>query len=370
MTIAINHKISNQDSSSASLHNTCPKVSVVMPVYNVAAFVKDAIKSVLAQSFDNFELLIINDCSTDNSRALCQQFSDLRVRIIDHEQNKGLAAARNTGIRHAIGQYVAFIDSDDLWHINKLKRHVDHLDSKPNVGISFSRSSFISYQGDPIDFYQMPQLTDICAAHLLCRNPVGNGSAPVIRRAALNSIRFQPKDHEEPYSCYFDEHFRQSEDIECWFRLVATSQWQIEGLPEPLTYYRLNHGGLSSNLAKQLASWEQMINKARGYAPELLREHERSARAYQLRYLARQAIRLGDGKVAVSYCHNALKTSPTILFNETGRTLTTIIAAYLLALLPKRFYLLCEFAGQGVLSQLQKWKISRDGVDSAMLKQD
>ncbi|MEI8601060.1 glycosyltransferase [Shewanella sp. PP-Sp27a-2] len=344
-----------------------PSVSVIMPVYNVEAFVSKAIQSVLAQSYTDFELIIVNDCATDNSLAKCQNFSDSRIRIVTHTANKGLAAARNTGIRHAIGRYVAFIDSDDLWHPDKLMLHVEHLKNSPKVGISFSRSSFIDYHGNPINFFQMPQLTNINPGHLLCRNPVGNGSAPMIRRETLNEIRFQALNHTESYSCYFDENFRQSEDIECWFRILATTQWKMEGIPEPLTYYRLNHGGLSSNLTKQLASWEQMITKARRFAPKILKIHENAARAYQLRYLARQAIRLGDGKMAKNLVNQALITSPTILITETSRTLTTLFAAYLQWLLPSSIYKICETAGQYYIGYRQKMRIKRDGVKPSVL---
>lgn len=344
-----------------------PKISVVMPVYNVQKFVKKAIESVLSQTFTDFELIIINDCATDNSLRICQQIHDRRIRIINHAENKGLAAARNTGIRHALGEYVAFIDSDDMWHTEKLQRHCAHLDKNPNIGISFSRSSFMSYEGEMIDFYQMPQLTNIDAAHLLCRNPVGNGSAPVIRRETLNEIRFQAVYKYELYSCYFDEKFRQSEDIECWLRIVATTKWKMEGLPQPLTYYRLNHGGLSANLLKQLASWEQMISKARYFAPKLLKRHENVARAYQLRYLARQAIRMKNGKMAAKLATKALLTSPKILIDEMGRTISTVSAAYLQWILPAIFYHLCESLGQKIIGFIQKNKIIRDGVSSKFL---
>lgn len=344
-----------------------PKITVVMPVYNVQKFVKQAIESVLAQTFTDFELIIVNDCATDNSLKICQQFHDHRVKIINHLENKGLAAARNTGIRHALGKYVAFLDSDDMWHAEKLQRHCDHLDANPKVGISFSRSSFMSYEGKLLDFYQMPQLNNIDAAHLLCRNPVGNGSAPVIRRATLNDIRFQAVNHYELYSCYFDEKFRQSEDIECWLRIVATTKWKMEGLPQPLTYYRLNHGGLSANLLKQLASWEQMISKARYFAPKLLKRHENDARAYQLRYLARQAIRMKDGKMAAKLATQALTTSPKILKDEMGRTISTVSAAYMQWLLPAFAYHWLESLGQKVIGSIQKHKISRDGVSSIFL---
>ena len=344
-----------------------PRVSVVMPVYNVQAFVKEAIQSVLDQSFLHWELIIVNDCSTDRSLLLCQTFRDHRIRIVNHPHNKGLAAARNTGVRHAIGRYVAFLDSDDRWHPDKLRLHINHLDANPAVGISFSRSSFIDYLGQPIHCYQMPQLTNITPAHLLCRNPVGNGSAPVLRREALTDIRFQALNHSEDYSCYFDENFRQSEDIECWLRILATTSWKMEGIPEPLTFYRLNHGGLSANLLKQLESWEKMVEKARRFAPKLLKRHERHARGYQLRYLARQAIRLGDGAMAVKLCNKALVTAPGILTHETGRTLCTVAAAYLQWLLPTSLYSQCERLGQALVGWQQQRRIRADGVQSSLL---
>ncbi|PMG29783.1 glucosyl transferase [Shewanella sp. 10N.286.52.C2] len=347
-----------------------PRISVVMPVYNVEQFVKSAIESVLKQTYDNFELLIVDDRGDDNSMQICKQFiGDPRVHIIRHQTNKGLAAARNTGIRHSLGEFVAFIDSDDLWHPEKLQRHVVHLDKNPNVGLSFSRSSFIDYQGKFIDFYQMPKLFDIDAAHLLCRNPVGNGSAPVIRRSTINDIRFQPASSKNRHSCYFDENFRQSEDIECWLRIAATTSWEIEGLPEPLTYYRLNHGGLSANLEKQYASWEKMIEKARGFAPKLLKQHEESARGFQLRYLSRQAIRIGDGSAAVKLFNRAMKASPSIIRSETFKTVTTMIAAYAQWIIPAWGYIAIEAVGQKFIGILQKLRISRDGVSSEFMQQ-
>ncbi|WP_299009810.1 glycosyltransferase family 2 protein [uncultured Shewanella sp.] len=337
-----------------------PKVSVIMPVYNVASFVCEAITSVLNQDFSDFELLIINDCATDNSLSLCQTFTDERLVIINHEVNKGLAAARNTGIRHAKGEYLAFLDSDDAWHSHKLHAHVAHLDKQPHIGISFSRSAFMDFEGNRLNIYQMPKLTHIDAAHLLCRNPVGNGSAPVIRKQTFDEVAFKSEVHSPEQWCYFDESFRQSEDIECWLRIIATTQWQIEGLASPLTYYRLNNQGLSSNFDKQLASWEKMIKKARQYAPNLLKNAEDQARAYQLRYLARQAIRCHDGKTAVQFINRALTLSPAIMKNEAGRTLATFTAAYLLYLIPLSLYKPIERAGHYCIGRIQKYKIKQE----------
>ncbi len=315
-----------------------PKVSVVMPVYGVEKFVAEAVESVLAQSYTDFELLIIDDCSPDRSVEICQGYDDARIRIIRHEFNRGLAGARNTGVRNAQGDYLGFLDSDDLWAPDKLARHVAHLDANPQVGVSFSRSAFIDEDGRETGYFQMPKLRDIEPGYYLCRNPIGNGSAPVIRREVMAAIRYDDDLHGSPEDFYFDERFRRSEDIECWIRIALTTDWKIEGLPEALTLYRLNAGGLSASLLKQLESWEQMVEKIRSYDPAFLKQWEALARAYQLRYLSRQAIRLKDGRMAVQLLHRALASSPRILIQEPARSLLTAGAAYALRLLPLSWY--------------------------------
>lgn len=313
-----------------------PRISVIVPIYNVEQYVAETIRSVLAQTYGDFELLLIDDGSPDRSVAVCAQFSDPRIRLI-RQANRGLAGARNTGIRQATGEYLAFLDSDDLWVPEKLARHVAHLDRRPEVGVSYARSAFIDAQGQPLNAYQMPKLTGITTPHLLCRNPVGNGSAPVIRRQVFEEIRFRANQDTQE-DCYFDERFRQSEDIECWIRISIQTRWHFEGLPEALTLYRLNDSGLSANLFEQLDSWEKVIEKTRSYAPALIARHGNRARAYQLRYLARRAVRLQDPQMAVALTHRALATDPRLLIEEPKRTLLTLAAAYLLVLLPRPLY--------------------------------
>lgn len=334
-------------------------VSIIIPVYNVEKYIEETIKSVLAQTYQNFEVLIIDDESPDRSIEICQQFDDSRLKII-RQKNRGLAGARNTGIRNAQGDYLAFLDSDDLWLPEKLARHLQHLEANPQLGISFCRSEFINDQGESLGIFQMPKLTDITPSHLLCRNPVGNGSAPVIRKEVFADICFQANLHGEVENFYFDEHFRQSEDIECWLRIVAETNWQLEGLPEALTLYRVNGEGLSANLFKQFDSWEQMVIKHRDRSPKLLAKWENPARAYQLRYLARRAVRLKDAKMAVKLSHDALKTHWQIILSEPNKTLMTIFAAYLLKLLPISFYQGCENMALKLTGLSHQLKISRD----------
>ncbi len=336
------------------------EISVIMPVYNVERFVAEAVQSVLDQTFKDFELLIIDDLSPDSSITICEQFTDPRIRIIQHKINRGLAGARNTGIRHAQGKYLAFLDSDDCWHNEKLAIHHRHLNLCPEVGISFSRSAFINEDSTPTDCYQMPRLKDIRPGYYLCRNPIGNGSAPVVRREVFDDIRFSSDFEGEAEDCYFDADLRRSEDIECWIRIAITTNWVIEGMPEALTYYRLNGDNLSANLMKQLESWEHVISKTRSYAPEFITKWENLARAYQYRYLARQAIRLRDGKMATKLVHRALATDLQIIRQETGRTLLTLGASYLLLLCPEHLYLKIENLAKKIIGHIQGRRIERD----------
>lgn len=119
------------------------KVSVIIPVYNADKYIAATVESVLAQTYKNFEILIIDDGSPDKSLKVCQQFQDSRIKIIC-QANRGLPGARNTGIRHAQGDYIAFLDADDIWLPNKLEKHVNHLNNSPTVGISFCYSAFIN----------------------------------------------------------------------------------------------------------------------------------------------------------------------------------------------------------------------------------
>lgn len=304
---------------------TAPRVSIVMPVYNVERYIAEAIDSVLAQTFDDWELLIIDDGGSDRSIDIAAEYCDPRIRIIA-QRNRGLAGARNTGIAYARGDYVALLDSDDRWLPEKLALHVIHLDADQLVDVSYCASRFIDGEGNPLRQTQTPQLHDITPQLILCRNPVGNGSAAVIRRSLLDLVAF-PHPDEPGRTCWFDESFRQSEDIEMWVRLALQGQATFDGIAPELTEYRIVAGGLSANIARQFESWERMMTKTQSYAPDFIARHGARARAYQLRYLARRSVQLGDGSFALSLVRQALKASIRPLFEEPSKTLVTLAAA-------------------------------------------
>ncbi|MGI0480101.1 glycosyltransferase family 2 protein [Geminocystis sp. CENA526] len=305
------------------------KVSVIIPVYNSQTTVLQTLESVLNQTYSDFELIIVDDGSTDRSIELCQEsieqqnkVSPERIKIV-HQQNRGLAGARNTGIRHSQGEYLAFVDADDLWLPEKLEYHVQHLDHNPTVGVSFSRSEFIDIEGKALGIYQIPQLTNITPDYLFCRNPISNGSAVVIRRETLEGIKFQENLYGEIEDFYFDDTFRQSEDIECWLRIALQTNWHIEGIPNSLTLYRVNEKGLSANIRSQYEAWERILHKTETYNPEFIKKWGNKARAYQLRYLARRAVRLRSPQVAFKLFFEAIKYHWRIIIEEPRRTIIT-----------------------------------------------
>ncbi|MFT6063791.1 MAG: glycosyltransferase involved in cell wall biosynthesis [Paracoccaceae bacterium] len=303
-----------------------PVASIIVPAFNVAATLRDTLNALLAQSFTDFEVIVVDDGSGDDTAAIAQSYcTDPRIRLI-RQPNRGLAGARNTGIAAEAGRYVGFCDADDLWMPGKLAAHVAHLDAKPNVGLSYSGSALITEDGALTGAAQRPRLRNVSAAHVFKRNPVGNGSAAVLRRAALRDIAWRPRAETVRDWC-FDETFRQSEDIECWLRLALRADWVIEGVPGLLTHYRIAGGGLSADTDRQLAAWERMVRKLVPLDPAMFARHTPAARAYQLRYLARRAVSRHDGAGALALTRRAFAASWRPLVEEPAKTLTTVAAA-------------------------------------------
>ena len=321
------------------------KASIIVPSYNATATLTETLDSLCAQTYGDFEIIVLDDGSTDATADLAANHGDPRIRVVS-QKNRGLAGARNGGIAAARGAFIGFCDADDLWQPTKLAAHVRHLENNPHVGLSFSGSELIDADSQPLGLSQQSRLTGINAAHVFKRNPVGNGSAPVFRRAALDSIAFRP-DGETERDWWFDETFRQSEDIECWLRFALTTDWLIEGIPGLLTRYRVVASGLSAATDRQFAAWERLVTKLTPLAPAFFAEHAPAARAYQLRYLARRAISSGNGTEARLRMRAAMASSARPLVEEPVKTLTTMAAATLLAVLgPDRLRRVMSLAGR------------------------
>ena len=300
-----------------------PHVSIIVPAYNTLSTLPETVASLLAQTYTDFEIIIVDDGSSDGTAQWMMAQDDPRIRLV-RQLNRGLAGARNGGIAAAKGDLIGLCDGDDLWEPDKLAAHVRFLSENPEIGVSYSASVMVDEDNVSLGIYQIPKTDGVTARDILLRNPVGNGSAAVIRAETFKAIAYRPKGQSRDW--YFDETFRQSEDIECWIRIALTTHWRFGGLAEPLTRYRIIAGGLSANLDRQFETWSAMADKVAQIDPEFAERWLPAARAYQLRYLARRAVSLGDGGAAAAMLRRAARASWHPILFEPRKTLTTIAA--------------------------------------------
>lgn len=171
-----------------------PKISVIMPLYNAKKYVKGAIESILKQTYEDFELLIIDDCSTDGSLDIASDMKDSRIKIISNEENRGIAFSRNKGLELVDSQYIALMDHDDLTVINRFELQVDYLESHNDIDVVGGRQCVID-QNDQVmraPSREMSSDPKYIRADLMLCNRIANGST-MIRNNFLkeNKIRYQ-----------------------------------------------------------------------------------------------------------------------------------------------------------------------------------
>ena len=295
-----------------------PKVSVIVPAYNVSKYIPEALASLEKQTFSDFEVLVVDDGSTDDTAAVVQKFCqrDTRFNLLQ-KPNGGLSSARNYGIRHARGEYIALLDGDDIYHRDKIATHVARLYDKPDVGVVYSASqtirddgkpTFISLSGKPV--HSNPLLA------LLCKNFVGHGSNAVFRRCLIDEVGG------------FDENLRSWEDVDLWLRIAAMLKWSFFREKRVLCYYRVRPSGLSFNLVQMRNSGTIVIETAYQRSPELIKPMLPTVYAYMYRYLSRLCLQGGDMQTARDFIDQALVYDSSIFYRDI-RSLITLLSVRL-----------------------------------------
>ena len=216
-----------------SSHAPSPKVSVLIPAYNAMEFLPATIASVLAQTYQDFEVIVVNDGSIDDVEGWVNELPDQRVKLVS-QSNKGLASARNTGLATAKGDYIAFIDADDLWLPNKLEKQVQLLDTQPDVGLVYTWISLIDETGQPQGKLRKNHAQGNVWVQLTTHNIVECGSVALVRRECFDKVGLF--DDTLPFSC--------SEDWDMWLRIAA--HYSFGSVAEPLVQYRCHSNNLSS----------------------------------------------------------------------------------------------------------------------------
>lgn len=235
-----------------------PRVTVVTAAYNGEQFLERTLRSLQAQSFRDFEALVIDDGSTDGSAAIVESFArrDPRIRLL-RQQNEGIAKALNHGVREARGELIAFLDHDDLWHPDKLVRQVREFDRSDAVGLVGCYSTLIDEDGRNLGWrFGTSAKGDVYREMLSC-DLVGGGSVALLRRAAVDEVGF------------FDSDPRISgrSDWDMWLRIVRS--WEYVGIEEVLVGYTRCPTNYSRDYEKMLAAGEAVLAKAAAIDPEI-----------------------------------------------------------------------------------------------------
>ena len=248
--------VSQDEEATRSRLFDSPSVSVVMPAYNAERWIARAVKSVLSQTLSQWELIVINDGSTDGTEDVVRGFDDPRIRVIS-QKNGGAAHARNVGIRNASGRYIALLDADDWYERRHLERTVAFLDEHPECSLVGTNYHFVNYKG---------QTTVGCKPKEIRGQP-GDGPIPDYFRATMRNRCY-------PITCCavfrrelvpelgdFDASLPSDEDHDFWTRWAMRSRFGY--IDEPLSYYLVDTPGsnrkdLESSVRARVRSWRKL----------------------------------------------------------------------------------------------------------------
>lgn len=282
-----------------------PVVSVIMPAYNASRFIGRAIDSVVQQTFRNWELLVVDDGSTDNTLEVVRSLAaaDKRIHVYSQE-NAGVAAARNLAIRNSRGQFIAPLDSDDFWFPRKLEYQVAEISKSDRIGLVYtwwvSLDENDQVKGSATGWNAVGDVSDT----LLFINFIGNASVPLFRRSALERVG------------YYNSAFRESDGEGCedWdITLRVAEQYDVALTPFYLTGYRAVGASMSTNAGRMARSFELMILDLRNRRVQVNSRVIRWSRSRFYSYIASQSYNTRQPNEALRWLTEVFRVDPLAL---------------------------------------------------------
>lgn len=273
-------------------------VSVIIPAYNAASYIKATIESVLAQTYRHFEIIVVNDGSPDTI-TLEEVLSPYRQSITYiTQENRGLSGARNTGLRAAKGNLISLLDADDIWLPDYLEQQVSFLQGNPEIDLVYCDAEFFGEDITPGQFYMVacPSEGEATAAAIISKQCTVFVSV-TSRRGPLQAIGF-------------DESLRSCEDLDCWLRFTAAG-YRIGYQRKVLARYRRHAASLSANAERMLGFNIQVMNNALALFPAQSQETQLIHQAIEKRKAelnivkGKKALKSGDIDAAKTHIHNA-----------------------------------------------------------------
>ncbi len=297
-------------------------ISVIIPVFNGEKTIRETINSILNQTFQDIEVIIINDGSTDATLEIIESISDSRIKIFSYP-NAGLSASRNRGISLAKKEYISFIDADDLWTPDKLESQWQALQSNPQAAVAYSWTDYIDESSKFLKSGRRVKVNGDAFSKLLVANFLENGSNPLIEKTALDKVGG------------FDESLFAAEDKDMWLRLAAN--YDFVCVEKPQILYRTSTNSMSTNLKRQEAASLQVIKRGFSYPKaEKLQHLKKQSISLLYQYLTFKAIEAPPEKrqtlTAAYFLWNWIKNNPAMVKNK-----RTMIIAVLKIFFPRLF---------------------------------
>jgi glycosyltransferase involved in cell wall biosynthesis len=291
-----------------------PQISVIIPAYNAERTIRETIESVQRQTFQDFDLIVINDGSKDRTVELVQSIQNERLKIFSYE-NGGLPVARNRGISRATGEFIAFLDADDLWTPDKLELQLTALKQHPEAGVAYSWTCFmdVNEQGEAVSFLPSPQYSFKGNVYekLLVSDFIHSGSNTLIRRQAITSAG------------EFDPTLRSCEDWDYWLRLAT--RWHFVVVPKHQIFYRRTPGAMSSKVEVMKEAALIAMDKAYKAAPPELQYLKRYSLISFHKYCAGQYLEhctdISEVRQAQEHLWSAIRLQPKTLLDKATQKL-------------------------------------------------
>lgn len=300
-----------------------PLISVIIPVFNSEKTIQGTIESVLNQTFTDFELLVINDGSQDTTLKIIDNIKDSRLKVFSYP-NAGVSASRNRGISQANGEFISFLDSDDLWTADKLESQLKALQANPQAGVAYSWTNYIDESGKFLYPGNKFTLNGNVYEQMLVQNFIESGSNVLIRREALDRVGG------------FDESLFGPEDWDLLIRLAA--QYDFVVVPISQILYRMSANSISSSISRQEKASLKVIEKAFARVPESLQYLKNYSIANLYKYLTFRvlvgSLERQKALTAARCFWYAVKNNPALLSQHPKLMLIVILKIMVGILLP------------------------------------
>ena len=268
-------------------------ISVIIPTHNRVELLKNAVESVLGQTYDDYEIIIVNDRSTDGTEGYLNGLKDTRITHHKITESRGGNHARNMGISMASGEFIAFLDDDDEWMPEKLDKQMK-LFKDESVGLVYTGSQVV-YDFYDISYYNIPKDRGDLFKKVLIRNCIGTTSSVVVRKSILEK------------SGLFDEEIKMRQDQDLWIRICR--HCNVDVVEEPLTryFFRKDANQISFNLDSYWETAQRFDEKYSKYIAELSEEEQLQRKVGTYKAISSRYLRNGKGKEARKNLVKAMK---------------------------------------------------------------